>query len=210
MPISADFLSPQDRSKRNRQIWDEARRGSLTTCPEFLRSRVLNAQDACQCCKASSLKAVGHLGMLVLDFVSALVSRAIDPTAGGESEDDPLELALSAGLVAFPEVSPMSPGQVVIPETVPDPVIRGIPRSMIGTRGVGLGAVVLLTAEVWKSLAAQDATLEAAQLIANAVPPMVKAATRKGAQACERCVAERVLSQTAPQQRFFGPYRRRA
>lgn len=63
---------------------------------------------------------------------------------------------------------------------------------------MGVGAVVLLFAEVMAGLREQAAALEALAAIQSIIPPLVSAAKRHGQDNCIECIRSRLWPQTTP------------
>lgn len=120
-------------------------------------------------------------------------------TAVVEGEDpvdmvlDPQEATIGVGVVAGYASPPVVELRAI------DPVIRGVPRSA-GRAGLGLGATVLVIAELMASLREQTGALDAMAMIANIIPPIVAQARRTGQDTCVECIRSRVWNQTNPRQ----------
>lgn len=124
------------------------------------------------------------MGQLVL----ALLSEAMK----GRSDVD-LVLDPQATTVGFVE-----PAGRFVSVPVANPVIRGVPAPAPGA--LGLGAVVVLFAQVAESLAEEQAVQTLVGVLSDAVPVMVQAARRFAEGDCEVCVRRSVWGQSTPRE----------
>lgn len=155
--------------------------------PQPLSQRVIRADDAVRCCESGYIRASVDAANMVAEFLEALLS-----------EDEGEGLALVAPGVILP-------GLLEAPAT--NPRIIKIPSGSGLSRGLGVGAVLLVSATSLARIARQTGALEATSAILEA---LVQVRTKAGAKEnCEKCVRSKILSQENLRHYEFTKVRRR-
>lgn len=154
-----------------------------------MRARAIAATRACECCLQSANLSAGRAGQLMIQAIGVITQAVAEGEELLDMVLDPQEAVIEVGAVEGYVAQPAVRLRAV------DPVIRGVPRSATGTLGVG--AVVLLFAELMAGLREQTAALDALSAVQSLIPPIVATARRHGQDRCVECIRRRLWPQTS-------------